>query len=169
MDSTLSALTVASAECDRAQLILMELRKAFKALSREVEPDVQPDQQQQESDSEAIVKLASLGVELASKEKAAIRLERDVVAKEQDAGILSSYMAVKYLRELSRRYLVAGDDLWRHQKKKMRLDPEPIRSLDPRDNSFSECLIALYKRCDGVDVKRSRSSKDRGTEDKYSV
>lgn len=128
-------------------------------MSRKVMPDVEPDEEQPEPNPQASLELASLGIELASKEKEVIQLERNVVAKEQDAGILHPKAAEKRQRDLSRRYLSAGDDLWRHQKKKMRCDdPGVVRLLEPRGNGLSECLLALYKKCDGLDKKRKRPS-----------
>jgi hypothetical protein len=161
MNTILSALTVARAERDKARLALADLQEAFEALSREVEQDVEPDQEQPKPDPKAILKLASLGIDLAFKKKEAIRLERDVVIKEQDADILSHETARKHLQELSQRYLSAGGDLWSHQKKKIRFDLELVRSLDTRNNSFPECLMALYKRYDGLDIKRRRPIRHR--------
>ena len=113
-----SALALARAERDRARRVSTELRRTFEALSREVEPDVEPDEEQVEPDPKASLQLASLGIELASKENDTIRLERDIVAKEQNAGILHPKAAGELLRDLNQRYLSAGDDLWRHQKRR---------------------------------------------------
>lgn len=154
------ALAIARAEHDRARRVSMELRKTFEVLSREVEPEVEPDMERPEPDLKKSLELASLGVELAHKEKEAIQLERDVVAKERDAGILSPNAAGKRFRNLSQRYLSAGDDLWRHQKKKIRFDdPGTIRLLEPRSNAVSECLLVLYKKSDGLE-KRAKRPKD---------
>ncbi|KAH8897722.1 hypothetical protein GQ53DRAFT_778019 [Thozetella sp. PMI_491] len=154
-----TALADARAVCEKARRVSAELRKTFESLSRKIEPDVEPDQEQLEVDRQAGLQLASLGVELASKEKEAIRLEREVIAKEQDAGILHPEAARKRLRSLSQRYFSAGDDLWRHQKKKIRFDdPGTVRLFEPRANGLSECLLALYKKSDGLDKKRKRPS-----------
>lgn len=88
----------------------------------------QPDPILQES-----LELASLGIELASREKEAIQLGRDVVALERDAGFLQPKAAEKSFHTLDRRYLSAGDNLWRHRTKKMRPDdPGEIRLIEPR-------------------------------------
>ncbi|KAK7418466.1 hypothetical protein QQX98_003958 [Neonectria punicea] len=154
-----SALAIARSKHDRARYVSTELRKTFEARKREVEPDVEPDEELPEPDPLASLELASLGVELASKEKEAIRLEREVVAKEQNAGILHATRAEELLQDLRKRYFSAGDDLWRHQKKKMRLgDPGTVRLLEPRGNGLSECLLSLYKKHDGQDKKKKRPS-----------
>ncbi|KAI1372423.1 hypothetical protein F4677DRAFT_456499 [Hypoxylon crocopeplum] len=121
-----------------------------RSLSLKVQPGVEPDEEQLEPDPKASLQLASLGIELALKEKEAIRLERDVITEQRDAGILHPKAAGKLLCDLNQRYLSAGDDLWRHQKKKIRSDPGIVRLLEPRGNDLSECLLALYKKCDGL-------------------
>ncbi|KAM5352789.1 hypothetical protein ACJ41O_005511 [Fusarium nematophilum] len=153
-------LADARAKRDRARHISAALKTTFEALLREVEPEVEPDQELPEPTPQASFELASLGIELASREKEAIQLERDVVAQERDAGLLRSKAAERCFRKLDRRYLSAGDDLWRHRKKKMRLDdPGTIRLLEPRGNILSECLLALYKKGDGLDkTKKKRPS-----------
>ncbi|KAI1820896.1 hypothetical protein F4861DRAFT_521266 [Xylaria intraflava] len=58
--------------------------------------------------------------------------------------------------------LKLGDDLWRHQKKKVRLtdpsDDGTVGLLDPRPNGLSECLLTLYTKCDKADKKSNRPS-----------
>ncbi|KAG6305091.1 hypothetical protein E4U44_008375 [Claviceps purpurea] len=63
-----------------------QLKDAFKALQSEVEPYIAPDQELPEVDPEASLRLASLGVSLALAEKETIRLERELIASERDAG-----------------------------------------------------------------------------------
>ncbi|KAG6278283.1 hypothetical protein E4U47_005902 [Claviceps purpurea] len=110
-----------------------QLKDAFKALQSKVEPYIAPDQELPEVDPEASLRLASLGIELALQEKETIRLERELIASEP------------------------GDDLWRHQKKKMRLaapGPEEVPILDLRRHGVSDCTLALYRKSDGVDESR---------------
>ncbi|KAG6052934.1 hypothetical protein E4U17_005208 [Claviceps sp. LM77 group G4] len=62
-------------------------------------------------------------------------MERELIASERDAGSITHHAANKRLRETGQRYYSAGDDLWRHQKKKMRLadpGPEEVPILDLR-------------------------------------
>lgn len=154
-----SALAIARAEHDRARRVSVELRKTFEALSSKVEPDVEPDEERSEPDPQASLELASLGIELASNEKKAIKAEQDVVTAERNAGILDPKEAEKRRQDLRQRFFSVGDDLWRHQKKKIRFDdPGTVRLLEPRGNALSECLLALYKKCDGLDKKTRRPS-----------
>ncbi|KAG6289687.1 hypothetical protein E4U09_004801 [Claviceps aff. purpurea] len=136
-----------------------QLKDAFKALQSKVEPYIAPDQELPEVDPEASLRLASLGIELALQEKETIRLERELVALKRDAGSLSPHAANKRLRDTVQRYYSAGDDLWRHQKKKMRLaapGPEEVPILDLRRHGVSDCILALYRKSDGVDESRER-------------
>ncbi|KAK1995944.1 hypothetical protein LX36DRAFT_135414 [Colletotrichum falcatum] len=121
-----------------------QLQKEFDALSSKVEPELRPDEQKPEPNRQASLQLATLGIALASKEKEAIQLERRVVNQEQDAGVLQPHEAEKRLRHLNLRHLSAGDDLWKHQKKKVRYGD--VRLLDPRANALTECLLALYSK-----------------------
>ncbi|KAH7143761.1 hypothetical protein EDB81DRAFT_796317 [Dactylonectria macrodidyma] len=153
-----SALTIARSQLDKARSTSAQLREKYEVLSREVEPDVKPDEEQPEPTHQASLELASIGIQLATKEKESIQLERTVVVMEQDAGILLPKVAEKRHRELNRRYFSAGDDLWRNQKKKIRLDDDPgtIQLLDPRSNHASECLLALYKKSDDLEKPPKR-------------
>ncbi|KAI2602309.1 hypothetical protein GGR54DRAFT_654390 [Hypoxylon sp. NC1633] len=123
-----TALTNARAEHDEARSVSIDLRKTYEALSRRVEPEVEPDEEQVRPDPQASLQLASLGIELAEKEKQTIRLERDVV-----------------------RYLSAGDDLWRHrQKKSFSGQPGIVRLIEPCRSGLPECVLALYRKSDGL-------------------
>ncbi|KAG6210703.1 hypothetical protein E4U34_007376, partial [Claviceps purpurea] len=53
------------------------LKDVFKALQREVEPNIAPDQDLPEVDPKASLRLASHGVDLALQEKKTILWERD--------------------------------------------------------------------------------------------
>ncbi|KAK6222988.1 hypothetical protein QIS74_03833 [Colletotrichum tabaci] len=139
------SLGTAKGEHDKAQRAAEDLRDTFEALSREVEPLQAPEMDRPEPDPKAILALASLGIELARVEKRAALLARAAVVEAQDAGLLSPDAARARFRELNQRYLSAGADIWKHQKKKMRVDPESARLLEPRGNYVSECLLALYK------------------------
>ncbi|EON96099.1 hypothetical protein UCRPA7_8405 [Phaeoacremonium minimum UCRPA7] len=144
---------------DEARRISTELRVAFEALSREVEPEVEPNEEEGEPDPKAARQLALLGVELASREKNALELERTVIAEERDSGIINGKTATVRLHDLNKRYLSAGDDLWRHQKKKIRSDDTGlVRLFDPRSNQVSECILAIYKKCDGLEKMPRRPS-----------
>jgi hypothetical protein len=71
-----------------------------------------------------------------------IRLERDVVWEERAAGIISDSAAQERYCGLNRRCISAGDDLWRHVKKKHRIDdPGAVQLISPGDGSgIAECL-----------------------------
>ncbi|EFW99119.1 hypothetical protein CMQ_5540 [Grosmannia clavigera kw1407] len=99
--SKMAILAITKAKHETARRISNEVRKTYEALSRNVEPDVEPDQEQVEPNPQASLQLASLGVELALKEKEAIRLERDVVIQEQDASLLKHKLANKRLRDIT--------------------------------------------------------------------
>ncbi len=76
---------------------------------------------------------------------------------EKDAGLLHQRTAEQRLQNTKRRYLSGEDELWRHDKKRQQLDdPGKVRLLDPRGPTFSEALLAIYKKSDGVDKKKKR-------------
>ncbi|CCE34725.1 uncharacterized protein CPUR_08661 [Claviceps purpurea 20.1] len=130
-----------------------QLKDAFEALQSEVEPFVAPDQELPDVDPEASRRLASLGIELALAEKETIRLERELIASELEAGSILPHVANKRLRDTGQRYYSAGDDLWRYQKKRMRLadpGPEEVPILDLRRHGTSDCILALYRKSDDV-------------------
>ncbi|KAG6310685.1 hypothetical protein E4U22_003144, partial [Claviceps purpurea] len=135
-----------------------QLKDAFKALQSKVEPYIAPDQELPDVDPEASLRLASLGIELALAEKETIRLERELIASERDAGSISPQTAKKRMRENGQRYFSAGDDLWRHKKKKMCLaNPEPeVPILDIRRGGVSTCILAIYSKSDGVGKPKKR-------------
>ncbi|KAG6117171.1 hypothetical protein E4U14_008055 [Claviceps sp. LM454 group G7] len=145
-------------EHDTARRASKQLTDAFKALQSEVEPYIAPDQELPEVDPEASLRFASLGIELALQEKETTRLERELIASERDAGSISPHAANKQLRDTGQRYYSAGDDLWRHKKKKMRLaDPGlEVPILDIRRGGVSDCILALYRKPDGVGKSRER-------------
>ncbi|KAG5933066.1 hypothetical protein E4U59_007077 [Claviceps monticola] len=147
-------------EHDTARRASEQLKDAFKALQSEVEPYIAPGQELPEVDLKASLCLASLGIELALQEKKTILLGRDhLIASERDAGSISPQAANKRLRETGQRYYSAGDDLWRHEEKKMRLaDPgsEEVPILDLRCNGVFDCILALYRKSDGLGRSKSR-------------
>ncbi|QPH10680.1 hypothetical protein C2857_002115 [Epichloe festucae Fl1] len=146
-------------EHDTARRVSAQLKDDFEALQSKVEPYVAPDQELPELDHKASLQLASLGIELASQEKKTILLERALIESEHAAGFISPQVVKKRLRDANQRYISAGDDLWRHQKKKMRLadpDPEEVPILDLRRPGVSECLLALYRKSDGLGHPKRR-------------
>lgn len=144
-----------------AGLELESLEKKFQILSQQVYPETKPDEPQPEPDLKQNLELSILGITLASKKKEKIQLERKIVLMKRNAGLLPAKEADEQNRTLTRRYFSAGDQLWMHQKKKVRLqqDVGKIRLLDPRCNAVSECLLALYRKSDGQGQgKRRRPS-----------
>ena len=144
---------------EKARSVSHELQKAFNDLSRKVEPKIDPDEERHEPDAKSGLELALLGVELALKKKEEFQLERQVIIEERDANLIRPHIAAKRLRDSDHQYLSAGDDLWRQKLKKARFDdPGVVRLLDPRGGSISACLLALYKKCDGLEKTKKRPS-----------
>ncbi|KAK0616652.1 hypothetical protein B0T14DRAFT_604894 [Immersiella caudata] len=144
---------------EKARSVSHELQKAFDDLSHKVEPKLDPDEERHEPNARSGLELASLGVELALKKKEEFQLERQVIIEERDANLIRPHIAAKRLRDSDHRYLSAGDDLWRQKLKKARFDdPGVVRLLDPRGGSISACLLALYKKCDGLEKTKKRPS-----------
>ena len=146
---------------DAARAVSANLRKEFEALESKVNPAVAPDQDKPEPDFQDCVALADVGIRLASEEKKEINLEKDVVAAEQGQGMLTYRAAAKNLDKLQRRYFSAGDDLWKFQKKKIRLD-DTLNTVQTSNTSgpyLADCLLALYKKSDGQDNRRDRKQR----------
>ncbi|KAK0728447.1 hypothetical protein B0T26DRAFT_748667 [Lasiosphaeria miniovina] len=131
---------------EKARSVSHELQKAFDDLSRKVEPDLDPDEERYEPDVRSGLELASLGVELALKKKDELQLERQVIIEERDANLIQPHIAAKRLRDTDHRYLSTGDYLWKH---------------------ISACLLALYKKCDGVSKTEKRPSSFRSDALRY--
>ncbi|KAI1630686.1 hypothetical protein F4809DRAFT_654620 [Biscogniauxia mediterranea] len=104
-----------------------------------------------------------------SLELASLGIERDIVAKKRDAGQMDSKTAEERISDLNKRYLSAGDDLWRHQKKKMQLETDTgkIQLWRPGDCGVSECLLALHAKCDGLSKKKRPPAWRKGALDYY--
>ncbi|KAI1495461.1 hypothetical protein F5X99DRAFT_403459 [Biscogniauxia marginata] len=164
-----SALTKEMENLDKARRVSAESRTAYQTLSRKVVPVTKPGEVKLEPNHKDSLELASLGIEAANKQKEEIRLERSVVAKKRDAGEIDSKTAEKQILGLNKRYLSTGDDLWRHQKKKLQLetDPQTIQLWRPGDCGVSECLLALYAKCDGLSKKKRPSNWRKNALDYY--
>ncbi|KAK3379922.1 hypothetical protein B0T24DRAFT_655485 [Lasiosphaeria ovina] len=81
---------------------------------------------------------------------------RSVIIEERDANLIGPYIVTKRLRASDHRY------------KKIRFDdPGVVRLLDPRGGSTSACLLALYKKCDGLEKTKKRPSTFRSDTLKY--
>ncbi|KAK0717835.1 hypothetical protein B0T26DRAFT_872190 [Lasiosphaeria miniovina] len=131
---------------EKARNISHELQKAFDDLSRKVEPDLDPDEVRHEPDARSGLELASLEVELALKKKDEFQLERQVIIEERDANLIQPHIKLKKAR---------FDD------------PGVVRLLDPRGSSISACLLALYKKCDGLEKTKKRPSSFRSDALRY--
>ncbi|KAM0462143.1 hypothetical protein ACHAO4_001340 [Trichoderma viride] len=154
--SSKDILAIAIAKLDAAQRILAKLQNALEALERNVEPEVAPDQEQPEPDPQGSAALASLGIDVASRKKEAIQLERDVVVKQRKAGDLNDEDAGKLFQSQNQHYFSAGADLWRHQMNQMQFgDSSANRLIDPCGGDLSQGLMTLYKR-DEFDKQNSR-------------
>lgn len=163
-----SALATAEATFTRARQISETLQKQFDELSKKLEPKLQPDEVRPRPDRKASLELAKLGIELASKKKETIQLEKSLVNEQHNADLLPSNQAKKRLRDLNQCFFDTGLELWTYEKKKRRYDdPNVVRSLDPRGNEFAECLLAIYKKSDGLEKARKRPSQWRGNALEY--
>jgi hypothetical protein len=98
---------------------------------------------------------AVLGLQLAKMRKETLKTERTLLKEEKEMGNIPYKIFAKRQREVSQRYISAGDELWRHIKKKARFeDPGAVRLMDGRDAAgIGESLLLLYKG-DGLDRAR---------------
>ncbi|KAK0754929.1 hypothetical protein B0T18DRAFT_400311 [Schizothecium vesticola] len=153
-------LAATKAQHDKIRLVSLELQKTFDKLSPVVYPLLDPDDSEpDEPDPALALEVASLGIELAKKKQELLELEREILIQERDAGIIRSRVAEKRLRDVSLRHISAGDDLWQHQRKKARFDDSSIlSSIDLRHGSATACLLALYKKSDGLQKPPKRPS-----------
>ncbi|KAK4139114.1 uncharacterized protein C8A04DRAFT_16153, partial [Dichotomopilus funicola] len=153
------SLSRARNKYQEARRVSDELQKSFDDLSRKVEPELDPDEERDEPDPKSAFELASLGVEVALKKREQCQWEREIILEEGRANIIQPDIVRKRLRNTDDRYLAVGDELWERKLKRARFDdPTVVRLLDPRDGSFSACLLALYKKCDGLQKTKKRPS-----------
>jgi hypothetical protein len=136
-------LAIAESLHKRAVDVLIQLQDWYEDMRHDMEPEVEPDQEQPEVDGEKSLEFASLGIRLASQEKRVIRLEQDVVSQERMANMLDPKEANTYHLELLQSYLYAGEDLWKHQRKKAILDDSVTHV-----STVSSGLIDLYRNPD---------------------
>ncbi|KAK5655897.1 hypothetical protein OQA88_5436 [Cercophora sp. LCS_1] len=154
-----SSLAAVRASREKLRCISNELQEEFDKLSRKVEPERDPGEDRVEPDARASRELATLGIEVAKKKKEELLLERQIIIQERDENLILPKIAAKRLQDTDRRYLSAGEELWKHKAKKARLDdPGVIRFLDPVSGGLSDCLLALYKKSDGLEKTKKRPS-----------
>jgi HNH endonuclease len=145
-----SSLTTVKDKHEKARKISLTLKKSYDAISEKVD-----DMSSGDETASVVAGLRyeqlTLGIKLAEKVQDEIRLERDVVREERAAGIISDSTAQERYRGLNRRCVSAGDDLWRHVKKKYRIDdPGAVQLMPPGGGSgIAECLLILYRKSDG--------------------
>jgi hypothetical protein len=152
-----AGLMEARAKHQKARSVSTDLQTEYDALSNQVEPEVEPDEMKPEPSHEESLQLAKLGIELASRIKEEVSLERDVVRQEHRAGILKFKAFTKRLLGLDKRFIDAGHLFWTSSKKKMRLDdPGVIRLSEPGGSGVAECLLALYKKSDGLEKSKPK-------------
>ncbi|KAK1833617.1 hypothetical protein QBC39DRAFT_44383 [Podospora conica] len=112
---------------------------------------------------------ASLGIKLAHQKKKELQLERHVITQENGAGIIDEFECKKRMRDVSSRYLSIGEELWRHEKKKIRLDNPPVHptgtgpvnpliDLQQGGSNTAKAIAALYRKADGL-TKEQRPKK----------
>lgn len=147
-------------EHNKARNFSNALEEEYNALSEKILPDVEPDQEIPKPDPKASLKLALLGCEFAIQQKKALQLEQKVVEERVKASLMQPTEADRHIQGIRKRYFSAGSDLWKHETKKARLqdDAGTVRLLDPRGNALTECLLAIYKKSDGLDRTKKRQS-----------
>jgi hypothetical protein len=152
-----SSLVDARAKHQKARSASTDLQIEYDTLSNKVEPEVEPDEMKPEPSHEESIQLTKLGIELASRIKEEIRLERDVVRQEHSAGMLKFKALTKRLVGLDKRFLSAGGLHWQSKKKRMCLeDSGVIRLSEPGGSGVAECLLALYKKSDGLERSKPK-------------
>ena len=103
----------------------------------------------------ACIQLEMLGIELATREKSLISIERDAIHEERNLGRLTNKQAEIRLYHLNIRLLAAGDQLWIHHTRKARLeDPEMARCIQPSGLGVFESLLDLYREKDRLQNNR---------------
>lgn len=153
-------LSSAIKEHNKVRHFLNALGEKYNALSEKLLPDVEPDQEASKPDPKASLELALLGCELAVQQKQALRLEQIVIEERVKANLMQPTQADRQIQGIRKRYLSAGWDLWKHEAKKVRLqdDAGTVRLFEPRGNALTECLLAIYKKSDGLDRTKKRQS-----------
>ncbi|KAG5981937.1 hypothetical protein E4U54_006444, partial [Claviceps lovelessii] len=156
-----SGFADAQASYETSRSMSQTLREEYEALRAIVEPEVGPADDTPEPDKEASLRLAECGSALAEAEQETCLLEQKMLYEKVKAGQLSQSQGNKLLLQSRKRYISAGDDLWRNKKKKLYLADSTTTSM-PLFNlgsiAASECLLALYTKSDGADKRRRRPS-----------
>ncbi|KAK1832432.1 hypothetical protein QBC39DRAFT_348700 [Podospora conica] len=117
-----------------------ELQREYNVLSRAVDPVLDPNERRGKR-----ILHACWGVKLARQKKKAIRLEREILLQERDAGVTTRVETRNRLWNADHRYLSVGEDLWRHLQTRSRLgSPDDRPFIDARSGSATACLMALY-------------------------
>ncbi|KAG5984737.1 hypothetical protein E4U55_003381 [Claviceps digitariae] len=139
----------------KSRRISKNLRKKYKAqLAGNTSGDSSSDKDQKES-----LIIAELGINLAYAESDTSIREKEMINAKIEAGELSEEQRNSLIIEAGKRHMSAGEDLWRHQKKRLRLaDPSSraLRLLELPASGLAECLLAIYKKSDGVEKTRKR-------------
>jgi len=111
-------LAATLAKRDEARKISLSLKESYGTLSKRVE-DMEEDSPKR---TELEFEQALLGVELAKKVQHEIQLEKNVLGEERAVGLVSDKEAEDRYRNMNKRSISAGDDLWRNSKKRNRFD-----------------------------------------------
>ncbi|KAG6018358.1 hypothetical protein E4U43_002516 [Claviceps pusilla] len=156
-----SALAGAQTSYETSRRVSQTLREEFEALRAIVEPEVGPADDRPQPDKAAGLRLAECGSALAEAEQETCLLEQKMLHEKMKVGQLSQTEGNKLILQSRKRYISAGDDLWRNKKSKFFLADSPTTSM-PLFNlgsiAASECLLALYAKSDGADKRRRRPS-----------
>ncbi len=140
---------------EKVQKISLALKKSYDALSEQLEECDQEDGAQEKAGLE--YERACIGVELAKQTEEELDLERKIVGEGRVAQVISDKTAEAQYRDINRRVLSAGDALWSNSKKEQRMeDPGAVRLMYPGESKMAECLLALYKKSDGLEKVRKR-------------
>ncbi len=142
LSSTMSAT-------EKSRKVSSILKKAYDALTEELEY-LEGLQVDTEEKREKEHKQALLGIELAQRARNEIDMEREMVKHKRALGVVTADKAETSFRLLNKRHISAGDDLWRHTKKKQRHDdPGAIQLFHPGAAGLAESMLSLYRKCDG--------------------
>ncbi|KAK2059155.1 hypothetical protein LY76DRAFT_543266 [Colletotrichum caudatum] len=128
-----------------------QLRKRYNALKRKAEPRVEPNEERPQTDPETKLRLANLGIALASQEKEVIRTGQKLAIHRMHKGDLAYSKAMGYIRRQDKCYFSAGGDLWRHKKEKAHYDYYGTAGLPAS-------YLRLYTRSDGLEMPRRQPS-----------
>lgn len=142
---------------NQVRTILWALLRQIEGLSSKIE-EVTKNKSEDEGDNALKLEThfrseyATLEIEFAKKQQDEVLVERQIARRERNTGIISQLELEKRQKALKKRYIIAGDDLWRSSNEKLHLEnPTAIISiqLDSDQSAASkipELLLPLYRK-----------------------